>query len=130
MGSAARARRFLRFVAFAIAIVAAILALGFQPTRRLAGETGPWAMAAGCTISLVAALLAGWLVVIAAPATANARMQAAFLAMLVRLAVVVALGAAAVFSGMFSRSPLLFWLATSYVVLLPLEVKLAIESES
>jgi len=31
---------------------------------------------------------------------------------------------------MFSRSPLLFWLATSYVVLLPLEVKLAIESET
>ena len=54
---------------------------------------------------------------VAAPATPNARMQAAFLAMLVRLAVVVALGAAAVFSGMFSRSPLLFWLqAISYRV--------------
>jgi len=130
MGSATRGRRFLRFVGFAIAVVAALLALGFQPTRRLAGDAGPQAMAAGGAISFVAALLAGWLVVMFAPATPNARMQAAFLAMLVRLAVVIALGAAAVFSGMFSRSPLLFWLATSYVVLLPLEVKLAIESET
>jgi len=122
-------RRYLRFLVLAIAIVLALVALGFQPTRRLAGEVGLPAMVAGCLISLAAALLAGGLLVAAAPTTPHARMQSAFLAMLVRLAVVIALGAAAVFSGVFSRTPLLFWLATSYVVLLPLEVKLAIESE-
>jgi len=44
----------------------------------------------------------------------------------VGLAVVVVLGAAAVLSGMFARQPLLFWIATAYVALLPLEVRLAI----
>jgi hypothetical protein len=53
-------------------------------------------------------------------------MQRALLAMMVRLAIVVVLGAAAVLSGTLPRVPLLFWLATTYVALLPLEVKLAI----
>jgi len=39
---------------------------------------------------------------------------------------VVMLGLAAALSGMLARMPLLFWLAATYVVLLPLEVKLAI----
>ena len=46
--------------------------------------------------------------------------------MMVRLAVVLVLGIAAALSGEFARSPLLFWMATAYVVLLPLEVRLAI----
>jgi hypothetical protein len=44
----------------------------------------------------------------------------------VRLTVVVVLGAAAVFSGEFARVPLLLWIALAYVALLPLEVRLAI----
>ena len=47
-------------------------------------------------------------------------------AMFVRLAVVLVLGLAAALSGEFARSPLLFWMATAYVALLPLEVRLAI----
>jgi hypothetical protein len=46
--------------------------------------------------------------------------------MVVRLAVVVALGLAAALSGVVARQPLLFWIGTTYVALLPLEVKLAI----
>ena len=83
-------------------------------------------MAAGCGISFVSAALAGWLLTAAGAATPEARMQRAFLAMAVRLAVVVMLGLAAALSGMLARMPLLFWLAATYVVLLPLEVKLAI----
>jgi hypothetical protein len=54
-------------------------------------------------------------------------MQRAFLAMVVRLAVVVVFGLSAALSGVVARMPLLFWLATAYVALLPLEVKLAVE---
>jgi hypothetical protein len=39
------------------------------------------------------------------------------------------MGLAAVLSGLFARMPLLFWLATTYVALLPLEVRLAIAPE-
>jgi hypothetical protein len=46
--------------------------------------------------------------------------------MMVRLAVVLVLGIATALSGVFARSPLLFWLAAAYMALLPLEVKLAI----
>jgi hypothetical protein len=53
-------------------------------------------------------------------------MQRGFLAMVVRLTVVVVLGAAAVFGGEFARAPLLLWIALAYVALLPLEVRLAI----
>jgi len=83
-------------------------------------------MAAGSGISFVSAALAGWLLIGVGAATPEARMQRAFLAMAVRLAVVVMLGLAAALSGMLARMPLLFWLAATYVVLLPLEVKLAI----
>jgi hypothetical protein len=46
--------------------------------------------------------------------------------MVVRLVVVAVLSLAAVLGGTLARMPLLFWVATSYVALLPLEVRLAI----
>jgi hypothetical protein len=122
-------RRYVRFLGFAVGLVGALCAVGYLPTRRLAGEDGVVAMAAGCGISLVAAALAGLLLTAVAAETPQARMQRGFLAMVVRLGVVTALGVAAALSGVFARAPLLFWMATAYVVLLPLEVKLAIATE-
>ncbi len=118
--------RYVRFLGLAAGLVVALCAVGYFPTRRLAGEAGVVAMAAGCGISLVAAALAGFLLTAVAAQTPEARMQRGFLAMVVRLAVVTVLGIAAALSGAFARTPLLFWMATAYVVLLPLEVKLAI----
>ena len=118
--------RYARFCALAAAVVAALWALGFVPTRRLAGTDGITAMFAGCAISLASAALAGLLLIVVAAETPEARMQRGFLAMVVRLGVVVAMGAAAVLSGQFEREPLLFWIGTAYVALLPLEVRLAI----
>lgn len=119
-------RRYAAFLALAAAVVAGLCALGLVPTRRLAGAEGVPAMVAGCAISFVSAALAGCLLIVVAAETPDARMKRSALAMAVRLAVVIVLGAAAVFSGEFSRAPLLFWIATTYVVLLPLEVRLAI----
>jgi hypothetical protein len=124
-----RGGRYARLLGLSAAIVGALLAAGFLPTRRLAGDAALPSMAAGCLISLVAAALAGWLLVTVGADTPTARMQRAFLAMAVRLAVVLGLGLAAALSGELQRPPLLFWLATTYVVLLPLEVKLAIAPE-
>jgi len=119
-------RRYARFLGLSFALVAALCAVGYLPTRRVAGEDAVPSMFAGCGISLVAAALAGWLLTAVGAATPEARMQRGFLAMVVRLAVVIVLGVAAALSGQFARAPLLFWMATAYVVLLPLEVKLAI----
>lgn len=130
MNGTSRAADYMRFVALAVAATVVIAGIGYLPTRRLAGDAAIGAMAAGCAISLVAAALAGWLIVASPATTPAARMQRAFLAMTVRLAIVVVLAVAAILSGVLGRMPLLFWIATTYVVLLPLEVKLAIREAS
>jgi hypothetical protein len=121
-----RSSRYARFLGLAVAIVLGLCAVGWLPTLRLAGAGGVAAMAAGCGISLLSAALAGWLLIVVGAETPEARMQRGFLAMVVRLAVVVVLGMAAALSGVIARQPLLFWIGTAYVALLPLEVKLAI----
>lgn len=118
--------RYARFLSLAVAIVLGLCVAGWLPTRRLAGAGATAAMLAGCAISLLSAALAGGLLIVVGAETPEARMQRGFLAMVVRLAVVVALGAAAALSGEVARQPLLFWIGTAYVALLPLEVKLAI----
>ena len=123
---ASRAGRYVRFLGLAFAIVAGLCAIGFLPTRRLAGPDALTAMAAGCAISFVAAAMAGALLVVVDAATPEARMQRSFMATVVRLVIVVLLGIGAALSGEFSRSPLLLWMAMSYIALLPLEVMLAI----
>lgn len=122
-------RRYARFLGFALGLVIALCAVGYLPTRRVAGESAVASMIAGCGISFVAAALAGWLLTAVGAATPEARMQRGFLAMMVRLVVVIVLGVVGALSGEFLRAPLLFWMATAYVVLLPLEVKLAIAPE-
>ncbi len=119
-------RRYARFLGVAVAIVVGLCAIGWLPTRRLAGEQAGTAMVAGCGIDLLSAAVVGWLLTAAGADTPQARMQRALMAMVVRLTIVLVLGLAAALSGMFARSPLLFWLAAAYVVLLPLEVRLAI----
>lgn len=119
-------KRYATFVGLAAAIVFGLCVVGWLPTRRLAGADGVPAMVAGCAISFVSGALAGCLLIVVAAETPEARLQRSFLAMVVRLAVVVVLGAAAVLSGEFARVPLLFWIGTAYVALLPLEVRLAI----
>jgi hypothetical protein len=121
-----RTRRYARFLSLAVAIVLGLCAIGWLPTRRLAGDGAVTAMQAGCAISLLSAALAGWLLIVVPAETPEARMQRGALAMVVRLVVVVVLGMAAALSGELARQPLLFWIGTAYVALLPLEVKLAI----
>jgi hypothetical protein len=121
---------YARFLVLVIGAALLLVGLGYLPTRRLAGREAIPAMAVGCAISVVAAALAGWLIVATPAATPEARMQRAFLAMTVRLAIVVLLAFPAVLSGVLARMPLLFWIATTYVVLLPLEVNLAIRERS
>jgi hypothetical protein len=121
-----RSARYVRFLGLAVAIVFGLCVVGWLPTRRLAGAEAVAAMVAGCAIGLLSAALAGWLLIVVGAETAEARMRRGFLAMTARLAVVVVLGAATVFGGEFARQPLLFWMATAYIALLPLEVRLAI----
>ena len=118
--------RYARFLGLAVVLVVALCAIGLVPTRRLAGDEGVPGMFAGCAIGLMSAALAGLLLVAMDGGTPEAKMKRSFLAMTGRLAVVVGLGAAGALSGVFPTQPLLLWIGISYVVLLPLEVRLAI----
>jgi hypothetical protein len=126
VATTSRSGRYARFLSLAVAIVLGLCVVGWLPTFRLAGAGGVPAMATGCAISLLSAALAGGLLIIVGGETPEARMQRGFLAMVVRLAVVVVLGLAAALSGELARQPLLFWIGAAYVALLPLEVRLAI----
>jgi len=118
--------RYATFVGLSVAVALAMVALGYVPTRRLAGDIGIRSMLAGCGIGLVSAACAGVLLVMVAGDTPEARMKRSFMAMVARLAVAVAFAAAAVMSGLFSTQPLLLWIGIAYMALLPLEVRLAI----
>ena len=116
----------IRFLGAEALIVLALCAVGWIPTQRLAGPGGVPAMIAGSGISLVSALMSGVLLTAIDGATPEGRMRRGMFAMMARLAVVIALSLAAAFSGEFATRPLLFWMATAYAALLPLEVRLAI----
>src|SRR4029079_10020842 len=88
-------------------IVVLLAAIGFAPTRRLAGETGLVAMLAGIAVS-VAASVAGTVPLLFA--TADKRAQAALLATLVRFLVAAALAAAVALGSGLPAKPLLVWL--------------------
>ena len=118
--------RYARFLGLAVAVTLVLCAVGWLPTRRLAGPQALSAMMGGCGISLLAAAAAGWLLISLPADTPQLRMRRAFVAMIVRLFIVLALAIAAALSGEFARTPLLFWLAMAYMALLPLEVRLAI----
>ena len=69
-----RGSRYARFLGLAVAIVAGLCAVGWLPTRRLAGAEAVAAMVAGCAIGLLSAALAGWLLTAVAADTPEARM--------------------------------------------------------
>jgi hypothetical protein len=118
---------YLRFLAWAAAITAAVAALGAVPTRRLGGEGALPALLAGCAIGLIASAVGGVPVALAAGAGRRADLAPAVLAAMgLRFAVALALGLAAALSGWFERGPLLVWLALSYLALLGADTKYAL----
>jgi hypothetical protein len=116
----------IRFLGAEGLIVAALCAIGWIPTERLAGSEALPAMIAGCGISLISAVLAGCLTILIDGSTPEGRMRRGMFAMFARLGIVIALSVAAALSGEFVQRPLLFWMAMAYMALLPLEVRLAI----
>ena len=117
---------YTRFLGMAVAVIAALCVVGIVPTRRLAGDEGLQGMFAGCAIGFISAASAGLMLVTVTGDSPEAKLKRSFLAMVARLAAVVVLGVAAVLTGMFAISPLLLWIAITYMALLPLEVRLAL----
>ena len=126
MSGTARDNRYARFLGGAAAVVAALLLVGYLPTRRLGGEPALTAMAAGGAIGWISAALGAWPLLRAARRTPNERLQGLLLAMGVRAVVALGLAALAVLGSDLDRRSLLLWLALTYGALLALEVRFAL----
>ena len=107
-------QRYLRFCAVAVGATLVLLVLGFEPTRRMAGDGGPAAMVAGALIALLGSLTGG-LAVLTNRAAGPASALTALKVMGVRL-VVVLIPAVVIFGlGLFAIGPFLVWLALSHI---------------
>lgn len=120
---------YLRFLAWAVAVAAAVALLGWLPTRRLGGDGAVRAMLAGCGVSVVASALGGVPIALARGRAPAARLQALLMAMGLRFGVVAVLALATVLSGLFDRAPLLIWVAVSYAAQLVVDTRYALANE-
>lgn len=120
----------------ALGVVIFLMAVGFVPTRRLAGDEGLVAMAVGCGISLVASVFGAIPLMKrqggaeSGGANAGQRVTAIMMSMAVRFFAVLLMGVAAGLSGMFAKAPLLVWLGVSYLALLVADTAFALRTFS
>ena len=121
-------KSYLRFLAWAAAVTAAVGAIGWWPTRRLAGDDGIPALIVGCLVGLLSSALGGLPIALVRDRTPASRMVASMGAMGVRLLAVAVLGVVAVLSGWFARVPLLLWIAVSYAALLGVDAWYALRA--
>ncbi len=112
----------MKFLGWMAVIVAALAAIGFAPTQRLAGSTGVAAMFAGIAVSVSASVLGTVPLLVA---RREQRAQAALFATLVRFLVAGALAIAVALGSELPPKPFLVWLGASYAALLPLDAAFA-----
>lgn len=128
-GRSPSAGGYLRFLAWVIAVTAALALVGWVPTRRLGGEEAVPAMLAGCAVGILASALGGVPIALVRGGPA-ARTQALLLSMAIRLGAVVIFAVAAVLSGWFPRAPLLLWIAIGYMVQLVVDTRYALQASA
>ncbi len=118
-------RRYLKFGVLAACVTGLLVLMGWVPTRRLAGPEGPAAMLAGCGISLAASMVGGLLV---ARDKGEAPVVQVMAAMGVRLLMAVVLTLVLALVGGLQTVPLLLWVASSYLALLVVDTRFAVET--
>ena len=119
----------LRLAAQALAVTTVLALLGAWPTLALGGPRALPAMIAGCAVGWLAGVLGAVpLFVLGAKSAPPAwRLYGILSSILGRLVAVAALGTAAVWSGRFATTPLLIWIAISYVANLAVDVRYIVE---
>ncbi|MGB2986147.1 MAG: hypothetical protein WBE26_09720 [Phycisphaerae bacterium] len=109
---------YLRFLALAFGVSVGVVLLGYLPTVRLGGTEALPGMLMGCGISLLASMIGAIPVVAAWRGPATKMPLAILMSTAVRFLVVLLLALSVALSGWFDRTPLLIWVALSYLLLL------------
>ncbi len=125
--SPSAAAGYARFVGLAVAVAAAVAVAGYLPAVHFGGAAAVPALLLGCGIAAIASAAGGVPIALASPDPIR-RPQAILLSLGLRLAAVVALGAAALASGRFSGKPLVVWTAIAYVAQLVVDSRYAMHS--
>ncbi|HEY7213523.1 MAG TPA: hypothetical protein VIC28_02785 [Thermoanaerobaculia bacterium] len=117
------AAEYLRFLAWSVGVGAALVVLGYAPTKRLGGEDALPAMIAGCVIGVLASAAGAVPVALGRrPGARTAPLQGMLASMVARLAAVLVLGLAVGLAGWFEARPLLLWIGLGYMAQLALDV--------
>ncbi|MFQ5351194.1 MAG: hypothetical protein ACE5EG_12195 [Thermoanaerobaculia bacterium] len=110
-------RRYLLFLVALVGPTGALLAVGYLPTRSLAGEAALPAMLLACAVSFVGSAVGG-LPIATARESGLEGLKRFTASMVLRLLVVAVLAGAVIWFLDPERRPFLLWLAISYLVLL------------
>ncbi|MDX1642947.1 MAG: hypothetical protein R3244_01175 [Thermoanaerobaculia bacterium] len=116
-----------RFLLAVIAVSVGLAALGYLPTRRLAGAEGIVAMGAALVVVGLASA-AGGVPVFLARRAARPKPQIVLSSMLVRLVVVVVLSLPMVWWAGVVAGPFLVWLVIAYLALLVVDTLYAMRA--
>ncbi len=114
------------FLAALAGIGALLVAAGWMPTHRLAGESGIVAMLAANLLTLAASAISGLPLAVARRAGGGAGASGFLKALGIRFAVVVVGAAAAVAKGLVEAPAFLVWVAISYLAYLVADVRYAL----
>lgn len=110
-----------RFVTLAVGALVLLAALGYVPTRRLAGDGATSAMLVGAGLALLASMI-GILPLLKVRGRPPAQKIAALMGSIaLRLGVVVAAAAAVALAGVLALKPFLVWIALSHLVLVAVD---------
>lgn len=115
------ANDFARLAVLSVAVALALSALGWFPTRRVAGSDAWLPMLAGIGVSLIASLVAAIPLAGVSRKPARERHTVTLMAMALRMAVTMALLLSIVFGSEIARKPFVLWAGISYLALLAVE---------
>ena len=112
---------FVRLALLSGATASVAAAIGYFPTRALAGAGGVWAMGVGVAIALLAAVAGLVPPLLAMRLPARQRLNGMLAGMLIRFVLLLALLLAALFSGLLDKAALALWAAIGYIILLAVD---------
>ena len=121
-------RHWLFFVAASLATAMLVMAIGYYPTVKIAGEGALVGMVAGCGASLLASCLGAIPLALAAAGRVSHNANAVLGSTLVRFMTVLIVVVPLAFVEVPHRKVFVFWVAISYLLMLAVDTGLAVRT--
>lgn len=121
-------RHWLFFVAASLATAVVLMAIGYYPTVKIAGEGALAGMAAGCGASLLASCLGAIPLAMAATGRVSHNANAVLGSTLIRFMTVLIVVVPVALMDMPHRKVFVFWVAISYLLMLAVDTGLAVRT--